>query len=317
LECQFYRERNTRADADKAVDCFRRLIEINPDSAAAWAGYANVLMRKPMLGDASIDVQRAAGIEAVKAAGRALALDRDCAPAHAVIANFLRIFEHDWSGAGREIKAALAADPNDPTTLLASTGLARDLGNLDEFIQLCERARDNDPLNFQPYARLGDAYLYLGRLQDAETMARRRLDLAPNGIGSRAQLAEVLVARGEPQAALTEIGQEPLESLRNFIYALAYHALGRRAEADSMLNHIIAVSVDRDLTKIAEILAFRGDTDRAFEFLGKAAASGERDVIAIKSDYFFRNLHDDPRYRAILRRLSLPEGEMDHRRGAN
>ncbi len=117
------------------------------------------------------------------------------------------------------------------------------------------------------------------------------------------------MARGEPQAALTEIAQEPLESLRNFIDALAYHALGRRAEADSILNDMIAGTADREPTRIAEILAFRGDTDRAFEFLGKAVAAGDLDVLTIKSDYFFRHLHDDPRYRAILQRLSLPEGE--------
>ena len=307
LECQFYRERNTVADADKAVDCFRRLITISADSAPAWAEYADILMRQPMLSAAPIDVQRAAGIEAVRAARRALTLDPDSAAAHAVIANFLRIFEHDWSGADRELKAALAADPNDPTTLLAASGLARDLGHVEEYIELCNRARLNDPLNFQPYARLGDAFLYLGRLDEAEAMARRRLDLSPNGNGSRMQLAAVLVARGLPQAALAEVQQEPLESLRNLGFAMVYHALGRRQEADLALTDVIARFADREPTHIAEVLAYRGDTDRAFEFLDKAALAGDRNLLGIKSNYYFRDLHDDPRYRLILQRLFLPE----------
>lgn len=308
LECQFYRERNTASDADKAVDCYRRLVDLNDDSAAAWAGYADVLMRQPMSSAAPIELQRTAGIDAVKAARRALALDPDSAPAHAVTANFQRIFEHDWSGAEGELKAALAADPNDPTTLLAATGLARDLGHVDEFIRLCERARINDPLNFQPYARLGAAYLYLGRLDDAEAMARRRLDLSPDGSGSRSQLAEVLIARGQPQAALAEVAQEPLEYLRQDGYAMVYYALGRRAEAKSALNVLISRYADRQPTHIAEVLAYRGDTDRAFEFLDKAIVVGDRNVLGIKSNYYFRKLHDDPRYRMILQRLSLPDG---------
>jgi TolB-like protein/DNA-binding winged helix-turn-helix (wHTH) protein/Flp pilus assembly protein TadD len=309
LECQLYRERNTVADADKAVDCFHRLIDMNPDDARAWAAYADALMRRPMLGDAAIDEQRAGGIESVNAARRALALDPDSAAAHAVIANFLRIFEHDWSGADREIKAALAADPDDPTTLLAATGLARDLGQLDEFIRLCERARNSDPLNFQPYARLGAADLYLGRLEEAEAMARRRLDLSPTGSGSHAFLAQVLLARGQAQAALVETAQEPVDQLRSFGYAQAYYALGRRAEADSALNDLIARFSDRQPMHIAETLEFRGDIDRAFEYLDRAAASGDREVLGIKSNFYFRQLHADPRYRRILARLSLPESE--------
>lgn len=307
VECRFYRERNTSADADKAIECFRRLIDMNVQSAPAWAGYADMLMRQPMLSGAAIDVQRAAGIESVKAARRALALDRNCAAAHAVIANFLRIFAHDWGGADSEIKAALAADPGDSPTLLAATGLARDLGHLDEFVRLCARAQAHDPLNFQPYARLGEAYLYLGRLEEAETMARRRLDLSPDGNGSRAQLAEVLLARGQLRAALEEISHEPLDYLRKSGYAMAYHALGRNAEADEVLAELIAEFAQRQPTHIAEIFAFRGDIDRAFEFLDQAAASGDRNLLSIKSNYYFRNLHADPRYQAVLRRLSLPD----------
>jgi TolB-like protein/DNA-binding winged helix-turn-helix (wHTH) protein len=306
LECQLYRERNTVADADKAVDCFHRLIDLNSDSARAWAAYADALMRQPMLANAAIEAQRAGAIESVKAARRALGLDPDSATAHAVIANYLRIFEHDWSGAEREINAALAADPDDATTLLAATGLAKDLGHLDEFIALCERARSNDPLNFQPYARLAGAYLYLGRLGEAEAMARRRLDLAPAGSGSRAGLAEVLLARGQAQAALVEIAQEPLDELRSFGYAKIYDALGRRAEADAALNDVTARFSDRNPTHIAETLAFRGDTDRAFEFLDRAAASGDREILGIKSNFYFRRMHADPRYRRILERVSLP-----------
>ena len=265
LECQLYRERNTVADADRAVDCFHRLIDLNSDSARAWAAYADALMRQPMLANAAIEAQRAGAIESVKAARRALGLDPDSA-----------------------------------------TALAKDLGHLDEFIALCERARINDPLNFQPYARLAGAYLYLGRLGEAEAMARRRLDLAPAGSGSRAGLAEVLLARGQAQAALVEIAQEPLDELRSFGYAKIYDALGRRPEADAALNDVTARFSDRNPTHIAETLAFRGDTDRAFEFLDRAAASGDREILGIKSNFYFRRMHADPRYRRILERVSLP-----------
>jgi len=306
LECQFYRERNTAADGEKAVACFRRLVESHTDSAPAWAGYADALMRSPMLSDSGIAAQRAAGVDAVDAARRALALDPRSAAAYAVIANYLRIFEHDWHGAQRALETALSADGNDPIMLLAASSLARDLGHLNESIALCERARINDPLNFQPYARLGEAYLYLGRLADAEAMARRRLDLSPNGSGGHMQLISVLLARGRPQEALDEIDQESFDFMRRMAHVMTFDALGRRAEADSALAYIISRFADRQPAHIAEMLAARGETDRAFEFLDKAVTSGDRNVLNLKSNYYFRRFHADPRYRALLERLSLP-----------
>jgi len=42
--------------------------------------------------------------------------------------------------------------------------------------------------------------------------------------------------------------------------------------------------------------------------IDEAVLVGDRNLLGIKSNYYFRNLHDDPRYRMILKRSSLPAG---------
>jgi tetratricopeptide (TPR) repeat protein len=173
-------------------------------------------------------------------------------------------------------------------------------------IRLCQRARTLDPLNAQPYARLGTAYLYLGRLPEAEAAVRRRLDLTPEGNGAHTQLGDVLLAGGRAQAALAAVEQEPDEEMRLVGLALAYHALGRHADADAALKSLRGQYETRYPVEIAEVLTFRGETDRAFEALGEAFSVGDPALNELKTDNYFTPLHADARYAALLKRLNLP-----------
>ena len=56
---------------------------------------------------------------------------------------------------------------------------------------------------------------------------------------------------------------------------------------------------------IASVYAFRGEPDRAFEWLERAYAERESDVNWIKIDPNFRNLHDDPRWPVFLEKMGL------------
>jgi TolB-like protein/DNA-binding winged helix-turn-helix (wHTH) protein/Flp pilus assembly protein TadD len=304
LQCQFFIQRNTGADADKAVNCYRELLTLVPQHAAAWAGYADALWRQPFLTEGT---QMKPSLAAARqAAEHALLLDPAIASPHATIAAYHRVVERDWGAAQAELNAALTADPQDPASLLAAAILARNLGQFARAIDLCERARVRDPLNFLPYARLGTIYLYLGKLPEAEAAVRRRLDLSPEGQGGYAQLADVLLARGLPRAALEAVQQETDESNRLQALALVYHALGRRADADAVLNDLVRKYGSASL-ELADVYAYRGEIDRAFATLDKAFISGEPGLSAIKSDSYLKPLHADPRYVALLRKLKLPE----------
>jgi TolB-like protein/DNA-binding winged helix-turn-helix (wHTH) protein len=308
LQCQFFLQRNTTADADKAVDCYRRLLALAPQDATAWAGYADALWRQPSLHGVPPPEMRAARGAARQAAQQALALDVSLAAPHAILAMYHRVIDHDWAAAQMEVSAALTADPADPSGLLAAARLAITLGQLHRALELLERARARDPLNFIPYARLSEIYLYQGRLQEAEAAARRRVDLSPDGHGGYTELADLLLARGQPVAALASVRQEPDVKERLIGLALVYHALGRNAEAGTVLTELTRRYGDA-LLEIADVYADRGEIDRAFAILDRAFDAGDQELLTVRIDRHFKSLHADPRYSALLRRLKLPEDE--------
>jgi serine/threonine-protein kinase len=59
--------------------------------------------------------------------------------------------------------------------------------------------------------------------------------------------------------------------------------------------------------QIAEVHAFRGEDDLAFEWLERAYAQRDVLVTTIKGDRLMGGLVGDPRYKALLRKLKLPE----------
>ena len=81
------------------------------------------------------------------------------------------------------------------------------------------------------------------------------------------------------------------------------HALGKTKEADAALKKLIDEHGNDASYSIAAVLAFRGDADRTFEWLGNAAANKDSDLVAVFQDPLFEKIHRDPRWLPFLRKL--------------
>ncbi len=52
--------------------------------------------------------------------------------------------------------------------------------------------------------------------------------------------------------------------------------------------------------------AFRGETDRAFEWLERAYVQHDPGCALVKGDPLLKNIQNDPRYTAFLKKMRLP-----------
>jgi hypothetical protein len=80
-------------------------------------------------------------------------------------------------------------------------------------------------------------------------------------------------------------------------------ALGRERESEAALNRLIATGVSY---QIAEVCGYRGESDRAFEWLDRAYQQHDGGLLVLKIDPLMANLRHDPRYAGLLRRMRLP-----------
>ena len=119
-----------------------------------------------------------------------------------------------------------------------------------------------------------------------------------------------MLLKGNAPAALAEIEQEKSEIWRLVGLPMAYYALGRKAESDAALATLIA-KLEKDASyNIASIYAFRGEADKAFEWLDKAVQYQDPGVSQIVSDNLFDHIHSDPRWLPFLRKLGLAPEQL-------
>jgi tetratricopeptide (TPR) repeat protein len=205
---------------------------------------------------------------------------------------------------------ALELEPANPDILGVAAVLARRLGRLDQAIAIAEYQMARDPANTLGRDNLGYMYRYAGRLDEAISEFRTGLSLSPGYIAGHEGIGEVLLQKGDAEAALEEMQQETVHAMRLVGLSMAYHALGRQAESDAALTELIAGYEKTYTFNIAYVLAFRGEADRAFEWLRKSVQNHDLYLSAIVRHPMFENIHEDPRWLPFLRELGLAPEQL-------
>ena len=145
-----------------------------------------------------------------------------------------------------------------------------------------------------------------GKLDEADSEARKSAELQPTGAGNHRWQVVVAVLRGDGETALHEARLEPNDGYRRFELALAHYVRGDRAAADAALADLIANGRDQLAYQIAEVYAVRGEKEKAFEWLQISFDNHDTGTLTLLIDPLLRSLRDDPRYKNLLAKLGLP-----------
>jgi len=295
-------ERNTNKDMDMAAKYYERATQLDPSYALAWVGLSRVRNRQANVGLIPAEEGHRLAREAVE---RALALNPNLAEAHAQMGRIKQQVDFDWVGADASIQQAIALEPGGPDIVRLAAFSAAILGRLDEALPLHRRAVDLDPLNADSWEQLAETEFFMGQLDEAVADCKKALELNPDVVAARMWLSQIYVMQGR-QDALPEIElvRHPFE--RASLYAIAYYALGREKESDAALSELIAKYHEGGAYQIAEVCAFRNQSDEAFEWLDRAYAQRDSGLIETKVDPLLKSLHSDPRYAAFLKKLNFP-----------
>jgi len=297
LQGHYFFERNTDKDTDMSAKYFERATQLDPSYALAWVGLSRARKWQAAIGLIPKEEGYRVAREAVE---RALALNPNLAAAHTQMGRIKQQVDFDWAGADASFQRAVEAEPGSPESVRSAASSAALLGRFDEALQLARRAVDLDPLNADSWASLAEIEYFMGQLDKAAADFKKALELNPDVVAAHMVLSQIYVMQGRPQNALPEIERVHYDPVRAFLYAIAYHALGREKESDTALKELIAKYETIDPYQIAEIYAFRNQTDEAFEWLDRAYAKRDDGLIATKVEPLLKSLHSDPRFARAL-----------------
>jgi TolB-like protein len=297
--------RLSHESVEAAVADFQQALTLDPAFAPAAIGLART---NAFIGEEGWLPTRIAYKRAREAAQLAQRLAPKSPEPHVWMAEIHTFFDWDWAGADRELQQAFALGPHDTYGALAASQLAAALGKWTEARQFAIESIELDPLSANAHMFLGwSIYFHTGQPHEAEQSIRRALQIAPQWGSGQYFLGEALLLQGHPEAALAEFQKEALEDGQLEGSAMALFAAGRKAPSDAKLAEAIRRNGTSWPSEIARVYAFRGEKLRAFEWLDRAYELRDEDLYLFKDDPLFKNLEGEPRYKAFLKKMNLPD----------
>jgi adenylate cyclase len=289
---------------EEAVDDYREALRLDPTFARAAAALALLQTNLGIWGYLPVDT---AFSEARASAELAIRLDGTLAMPHAVLALRHVLYDWDWQAARRELAKATALQSRDPITEFAAANLSAAEGNWDEAISHLNASLALDPFMAATYYVLSTTLIRAGRLDQAEAAIRRAMQISPSYVWAHYQLGNVLLLRGKLTDALAVFQEEPDPEAHLYGLALANYALGHRQASDAALEQLTKLAAADWAFGIGTVHAYRGEVDQAFTWFERAYAQKDVDMSLLKGDPISAKIWPDPRYKAFLRKMNLPE----------
>ena len=286
----------------QSEEYFRRAIAADSSFAAAYAGLSRALLQEG--GNAPGDAKRAQE-DALRAAETAVALDDSLAEAYVALGWARQRW--DWAGAKVALERAIALDPRAPR---AYEGLARWhmwKGQPAEQLTAARMAVEVEPLSHSAIREFALALATNGQCDEALERLRPLKALTRPARVAGVIAGQCYAAQRKWPEAIAELrwameGGDARTALAFLGYALARG--GRADEARSILSDLLAGrKYSHGAFGIATVHAGLGNDDEAFVWLEKAV--DESTVRVYLMGPMFDDLHRDPRFAGIKRRLGL------------
>ena len=292
-----------KAELDNALAYVEQAIKMDSKYAPAWELRSYVM---DTMADVGL-IEPAVGFRRAREdAERAIELDPNRAAGYLALAWVQMNRDWNWEGAELSINKAAELEPGSAAVLRFRSFLCQSFGQLNDAIEFHKQAMALDPLLAGSHSYLAFLYYAAGQYKNAETEAQQALELNPQKTYDHFTRGEILLERHRPQEALSEMETEPAEIWRLTGEALAYHALDRASASNAALAQLVTDHQANMAYQIAEVHAYRGEPDQAFEWLDRAYKQRDAGLRTMKIDPLLKGLRHDPRYTEFLKRLHLP-----------
>jgi len=296
-------------DLELAQEYFKAAINLDPGYALAYVGLADALATPGHIGllpSAEVFPQAEA------LAAKALELDPLLAEAHDFSARIRFVWNFDWLGADRGFREAIRLNANHPDARIVYSQFLGILRRWEESMQQVHAGLKLDPLNNWFRIELGARLGWQGKYEEALEEFLQVASDDPNWFMIYRYLWEIHFYRGEMEKALEAAkkfyelsGQTHfLEALTDFEggteYPAAMHALASAMIAHSTKSYVSDF-------ELARIFAFAGDRASTLQWLERAEANRDTQLVYSAAQPVFSLVWKEPRYTRLRQKMSLSE----------
>ena len=277
----------------KSIVLFQQAIAADPNYALAYTGLADTYNVAPSYVPELTSRQCAALAD--EASRKAVELDPSSAEAHASRAFSLANL-HKWTEAEPEFRRSLELNPNNATThyFYAFTFLLAENRQAEAMDQM-RAALSLDPLSSIVNSNYAILLMDSRRFPEALAQFQKVLERDGNFQPAHHKLSHLYAMTGRFADAVNELEvtfPKPIPV---------------SPDAKGYLQLNLQMPRTDKSTLVAMTATLLGDRDQAFQYLDKAYANGDGELLIDIRYPAFDPLRSDPRYKDLMRRLGLPE----------
>jgi TolB-like protein/Tfp pilus assembly protein PilF len=237
----------------------------------------------------------------------ALRVDPTLPEAHAILGVCAGGFGHDWIGAEREWRLAMAREPvSRDVRLWYGNHFLLPIGRVAEAVEMMASALPEDPLNLLFRHHYARGLRHLGRLDEAAAELRSVLEVDPDFPMALETLGSVCAQQGDSEEALalTERAHVAMPwsyTVVGQLAALRYRA-GDRKHADALLETLGTGEAYGASTGLAIFHAMNGNAEQAAEWAARGIVQRFLPLVYVIAPL----LRSRPQWPGLARLLNLP-----------
>jgi eukaryotic-like serine/threonine-protein kinase len=281
----------------KSIELFQRAIVADPNYALAYAGLSDAYCVSTGYG-VVIQPKQAFAL-ADEASRKALELNDALPEAHTARAMALTS-AWKWNESEKDFRRAIELNPNDASAHYFYAFLFLMPENrIEQALEEFRTALSLDPLSGIVNVNYGLTLMVAHRYPEAIAQINKVLERDPSFGPAHFYLSQVYASTGRYTDAVSELQKSA--STRGVV---------RHSENSDLQGYIkllLTPGIIGPPTNIAVSYALAGDRNKTFEYLEKAYAEQDSELMACIRFPAFDLLHSDPRYADFMRRLGLPQ----------
>lgn len=309
LRALYFWNKWTPASSWRALEYCSQAIEKDPAYAPAHAVKADCYTSLAVFG---VLPAKEAFPKAKSAASKAVEVGPALSDAHLAVGLISLYFDWDWETAEKHLRRAVELSPH---SARAHYGLSLWLlvqQRHQDAIQEADHALELDPLSLPMNFNVGYINYFAGNNDRAIAQFEKILEMDPSFMLASLILSPAYLRKGLPAEALATV-EKALPYSRNWsslraMLAVVHAGSGRSSEAREILEELKREGASFPLLSYwaATICNALHDKEQSLDWLEKACEERVGLLILLKVASGFRNLSEEPRYQAILKRIGIP-----------
>lgn len=292
----------------KAIKYFEDAVAISPDFSLAYSRLSACYI---FLGAAGFMSNKVAYSKAKEFALKSYNIDNSLIDAQISFGMVKYFNDWDWEGAEKCFLKALEINPNSAETHQYYAMLLTTLGYHKKALKEAELAHQLDPLNAPINYILSFVLFNNNQTENAIAQQKKTIELDPDFGDAWNSMAWMYVRSNEFDKAIeifNKVLNDPTSMMRaNSGLSYVYAKLGQTDRAQEFIKNAETIDSGHSTIdlELAIVYTGLGELDKAIDSLHRAVDNRFGGLNFINSK-FWKEIHDHPRFKEILKRMNLP-----------